>query len=99
MEVPIVIGTPPKPHKFDFASKCGRFVGESKCYTWTETGNVPSGVIQENCQRSSLVFKVVAIWGSGKDGVDPIPTGTNRNRWSLRRNTQGRESEQCQRTQ
>jgi hypothetical protein len=36
------IGEPPKMHKFDFGTDSGSHVGEAKCYTWTETGNVPS---------------------------------------------------------
>jgi hypothetical protein len=36
------IGNPPKQHRFDLVSTCGRYVGEYKNYTWTEGGNVPS---------------------------------------------------------
>ena len=42
LEVPIAIGNPAKPHKFDLANSSGKTVVECKCYTWTETGNVPS---------------------------------------------------------
>ena len=42
LEVPFPIGNPPKEHKFDLASTDRKFVGESKNYTWTETGNMPS---------------------------------------------------------
>jgi hypothetical protein len=36
------IGHPPKLHKFDLVSSDLRFVGESKNYSWTETGNISS---------------------------------------------------------
>lgn len=38
----VPIGTPPKPHVFDLATQDQRFIGEAKCFTWTETGNEPS---------------------------------------------------------
>lgn len=41
-EVPIKIGNPAKNHKFDLATKDGSIVVECKCYTWTDSGNVPS---------------------------------------------------------
>ena len=44
-EEPILIGRPPKHHKFDLVSPDGRHVGECKSYSWTETGNVPSAKI------------------------------------------------------
>ena len=42
LEVPFSIGDPPKSHRFDLASADRKFVGESKNYTWTATGNTPS---------------------------------------------------------
>ena len=45
LEVPFLIGNPPKSHKFDMASRDRRFVGEAKNFTWTETGNMPSAKI------------------------------------------------------
>ena len=39
---PLNIGNPPKPHRFDVVSDDNSIVAECKCYTWTETGNVPS---------------------------------------------------------
>jgi len=42
LEVAIPIGSPPKLHKFDCVSEDGKIVAECKCYTWTDTGNVPS---------------------------------------------------------
>ena len=36
------IGNPPKDHKFDIVAEDGSIAIECKCYTWTETGNVPS---------------------------------------------------------
>ena len=45
LEVDLPIGTPPKPHRFDLASRSRRIVCECKAYTWTESGNVPSAKI------------------------------------------------------
>lgn len=42
LNVPISIGDPAKNHKFDLVSVGGKYVGECKCYGWTETGNMPS---------------------------------------------------------
>ena len=42
MEKKIPIGSPAKLHSFDIADELGQIVVECKCYTWTETGNVPS---------------------------------------------------------
>ena len=42
LEVSFSIGDPPKLHKFDLASSDGKYVGEAKNYSWTETGNMPS---------------------------------------------------------
>ncbi|MCL2852422.1 MAG: hypothetical protein FWE20_05230 [Defluviitaleaceae bacterium] len=39
---PFNIGNPPKPHRFDVVSNDNSIVAECKCYTWTETGNIPS---------------------------------------------------------
>ena len=41
-EVPIPIGTPAENHKFDLANEDKTIVVECKCYTWTDSGNVPS---------------------------------------------------------
>ncbi len=41
-EHPILIGNPPKNHKFDLVSENGKYIGECKNYSWTEGGNVPS---------------------------------------------------------
>jgi hypothetical protein len=41
-EYAVAIGKPAKNHKFDLVSDDLQFVGESKNYSWTETGNVPS---------------------------------------------------------
>ena len=38
----IKIGNPPKEHSFDISNKKASIVVECKCYTWTESGNVPS---------------------------------------------------------
>lgn len=42
MEMPLYIGKPPKAHKFDCVSIDRKIVVECKCYSWTETGNIPS---------------------------------------------------------
>ena len=42
LEAALPIGNPPKLHNFDCASQDGKIVAECKCYTWTESGNVPS---------------------------------------------------------
>ena len=45
-ECPIDIGTPPKPHKFDIADTYAQLVIECKCYTWTDSGNIPSAKLR-----------------------------------------------------
>jgi hypothetical protein len=50
LEVPLPIGTPSKPHKFDLVSACGRFVGECKKYSWpasTTTGSAKMAPVNE----------------------------------------------------
>lgn len=42
VERKIAIGNPPKLHSFDISDQDEKIVIECKCYTWTETGNVPS---------------------------------------------------------
>lgn len=42
LEVAFAIGRPPKEHRFDLSSADRQYVGETKNYTWTETGNMPS---------------------------------------------------------
>lgn len=44
-EKKIPIGYPPKNHKFDIVALDDTVAVECKCYTWTETGNVPSAKI------------------------------------------------------
>ena len=41
-EAAIEIGCPPKAHNYDLANKERSIVAECKCYTWTDSGNVPS---------------------------------------------------------
>ena len=41
-EAVVAIGKPPKGHKFDLANEDRSIVAECKCYTWTDSGNVPS---------------------------------------------------------
>lgn len=45
-EPAIPIGTPPKDHYFDLASKDRSIVAECKRYTWTISGNVPSAKLK-----------------------------------------------------
>lgn len=42
---PILLGNPPKPHKFDWVSCDGGIVVECKYYSYTESGNNPSAKI------------------------------------------------------
>ena len=42
LEKKIGIGEPPKEHKFDIVDVNDSIAIECKCYTWTESGNVPS---------------------------------------------------------
>ena len=42
MERKIAIGSPAKLHSFDISNEEETIVVECKCYTWTESGNVPS---------------------------------------------------------
>ena len=41
-EASIPIGKPAKDHKYDLANRDRSIVAECKCYTWTDSGNVPS---------------------------------------------------------
>ena len=41
-EAAVAIGKPAKDHKFDLANEDRSIVAECKCYTWTDSGNVPS---------------------------------------------------------
>lgn len=41
-EIPMMIGNPPKAHRFDCVSVDRKIAVECKCYTWTRTGNIPS---------------------------------------------------------
>ena len=41
-EASIPIGRPAKDHKYDLANRDRSIVAECKCYTWTDSGNVPS---------------------------------------------------------
>jgi len=43
--VKLLIGNPPKNHKFDLVSSDLKYVAECKCYSWTESDNVPSAKI------------------------------------------------------
>ncbi len=42
LEAAIAIGSPAKDHRFDLANTDRSIVAECKCYTWTDSGNVPS---------------------------------------------------------
>lgn len=58
LEKRIAIGNPPKLHGFDIADEDCMIVVECKCYTWTETGNIPSakmGFVNEAAFYLSLL--------------------------------------------
>lgn len=42
IEPAIAIGASAKDHKFDLANEEKSIVAECKCYTWIDSGNVPS---------------------------------------------------------
>lgn len=42
-EVPLLLGDPPRRHKFDLASTDRKWVVECKNFTFTTSGNIPSG--------------------------------------------------------
>lgn len=44
-EVPIAIGEPPKPHRFDLANEAQGVAVECKAFTWTASGRIPSAKI------------------------------------------------------
>jgi hypothetical protein len=44
-EVPLLVGSPPRQHKFELASSNRSFVGEVKAHTWTGGNNIPSAKI------------------------------------------------------
>ena len=46
-EAAIPIGRPPKEHKFDLANADRSIVAGCKCYTWTDSGNVPSAKLMD----------------------------------------------------
>ena len=52
-DYPVQIGNPPKEHKFDLVSKDGKYIAECKCYTWTETGNIPDAKMAK-CDQTIL---------------------------------------------
>lgn len=45
LEMAIPIGHPSKDHKFDCVLDDEKIVEECKCYTWTDTRNVPSAKV------------------------------------------------------
>lgn len=50
----IKIGFPPKNHCFDISDKTGSLVIECKCYTWTDTGNVPAAKLA--CLNEAVLY-------------------------------------------
>jgi hypothetical protein len=59
-DIVIPIGEPAKNHKFDCVSEEQSIIAECKCYTWTETGNIPSakmGFINEAVFYMSYLSK------------------------------------------
>lgn len=64
IEHKITIGRPAKLHSFDISSLDESIVVECKCYTWTETGNVPSakmGFVNEAAFASSIGLRVAGV--------------------------------------
>lgn len=55
-ETAIPIGRPPKEHKFDLANADKSIVAECKCYTWTDSGNVPSAKLMGLDEAVTLTF-------------------------------------------
>jgi hypothetical protein len=78
-EVRIPIGNPPKDHKFDCVSEDRRIVVESKCYTWTDTGKIPSAKMATLNETvffmsflPSTTIKIIAL----KKAVHPLRNET-----------------------
>lgn len=75
VEVLLPIGTPPKLHAFDLASRRRHVVCECKAYTWTSGGNAPQAKIsnlREAATYLSLlkpdVLKILAVQPSFRPG-------------------------------
>ena len=60
-EAAIPIGRPPKEHKFDLANADRSIVAECKCYTWTDSGNVPSAKLM-GLGRGCILLWISAFW-------------------------------------
>ena len=67
-EIPMMIGNPAKAHRFDCVSLDGKIAVECKCYTWTNSGNIPSaklGFLNQSVLYASLlpngVKRVIAM--------------------------------------
>jgi hypothetical protein len=54
-EVTVPIGSPPKNHRFDLVSADRAYVGESKAFTWTRTGKIPSAKIATLMEATLLL--------------------------------------------
>lgn len=54
LEQPILIGKPAKPHKFDISDETQDIVIECKCYTWTDSGNIPSAKLR--CLNEAIFY-------------------------------------------
>lgn len=46
LEHAIDIGVPARPHKFDISDTYEKLVIECKCYTWTDSGNIPNAKLR-----------------------------------------------------
>jgi hypothetical protein len=44
-EVPLLVGYPPREHRFDLATSNRSFVGEVKAFRWTGGNNIPAAKI------------------------------------------------------
>lgn len=53
-ELPIGVGSPPKPHRFDLGNRSAKVAIECKAFTWTKGGNMPSAKI--TIAREAILF-------------------------------------------
>jgi hypothetical protein len=45
LDTGLLIGNPPRSHRFDLVSRDHRIIGEAKAFTWTKSENVPSAKV------------------------------------------------------
>jgi hypothetical protein len=59
-EVWFAIGSPPKEHRFDLASRSRSTVCECKAFSWTASGNIPSAKITTLREASQYLLALPA---------------------------------------